>query len=144
MRHFGERYSLVAQLMANCPLRGAEEIVAVLDAFAARRLDFLISAFRFGWMNPWWSATLDAEGHPQPVLPVAEKTRSQDLPPLFCPSGAIWVARWPALEAAGSFYGPGHVYFPIDWEAAVDIDDRSDLNFAKALWHTYRADADRG
>ncbi|MCZ8312841.1 MAG: acylneuraminate cytidylyltransferase family protein [Magnetospirillum sp.] len=134
MLHYGERYEVVVQLMANCPLRGAESIKAGFARLARQDVQFLISAFRYGWMNPWWAATLGPDGRPTALFPQVGDTRSQDLPPLFCPSGAVWVATWEALEAAGTFFGPGHVYFDIGWHEAVDIDDTEDLAFAQAVW----------
>ncbi len=131
--HFGESYETVVQLMANCPLRDAADIRAALDRFAGNNAAFQVSAFRYSWMNPWWAATLDELGRPTPLFPDVETKRSQDLPPLYCPSGAIWIARWEALRASGTFYGPGHVYFVMGWESAVDIDDADDLAFAEAI-----------
>lgn len=136
--HFGERYDTVAQLMPNCPLRGAALTARAMDHFAAVDAAFLISAFRFGWMNPWWAATLDPDGRPTSLFGEARRRRSQDLPPLFCPSGAIWIADADALEAAGSFYGEGHIFWEIDWESAVDIDDEADLRFAETVARRHR------
>lgn len=131
--HFGETYGTVVQLMPNCPLRDAGAVGEMLDAFESAGHDFMISAFRFSWMNPWWAVTLDPGGHPTRLFPEVGDSRSQDLAPLYCPSGAVWIARWPALREAGTFYGPGHVFHDIGWERAVDIDDREDLVFAQAV-----------
>jgi N-acylneuraminate cytidylyltransferase len=59
--------------------------------------------------------------------------RSQDLDRVYCPTGAIWIAEVPALLGARSFYGSGHVLFPIPWQSAIDIDDWHDLRMAEAL-----------
>lgn len=133
MAHWGEDYDVVAQLMPNCPLRGARHIAQALDAFQSAQADFQISCFKYGWMNPWWAATLDAQGHPTPLFGEALKARSQDLGTLHCPTGAIWVAKAQSLRSAGSFYGPGHVFKPLHWSAAVDVDDDDDLQMARAV-----------
>lgn len=125
--HWGELYDLVAQLMANCPLRTAEDIRDAMLAFERSDAAAQISAFRFGWMNPWWAARLHADGRPDWLFPEARAARSQDLPPLYCPSGALWLARRDAFLAAGSFYLPGHTLHPMDWMSAMDIDDEADL-----------------
>ena len=137
--HDGTRPQTVVQLMPNCPARGAGDIRNALIKFCEQQLDFLISCFRYGWMNPWWAATLDVEGRPKPLFPDVLTARSQDLPELYCPTGAIWIAKAEALRRAGTFYGPGHAFFPISWQAAVDIDDRQDLEFAEALWSSRRS-----
>jgi len=131
--HWGERWDTVAQLFAVCPLRTAEHIRAAMDAFHASDAGFLISAYSYHWTNPWWACTLDEQGVPTRLFPDAY-VRSQDLPPLYGPSGAIWAADVAALREAGTFYGPGHVYWPMDWKAAVDIDGFEDLEIADTLF----------
>ncbi|MBY8965035.1 acylneuraminate cytidylyltransferase family protein [Algiphilus sp. NNCM1] len=132
--HWHTRFDTTVQLMANCPLRGSHEIAAAVSAFekCAPR-DFQISAFEFGWMKPWWAMRLQPDGQPDWLFPQALDARSQDLDPLYCPTGAIWIARTEALRSAGTFYGPGYVIEPINWEAAIDIDDSNDLRMAEAL-----------
>lgn len=136
--HWDERYDTVAQLMANCPLRNARDIRDAMTAFDSGAAPAQISAFRFGWMNPWWAARLQADGQPDWLFPEARSARSQDLPPLYCPSGALWLARRAALMAAGTFYAPGHVLFPMSWMSAMDIDDEDDLRMAEACFHLER------
>lgn len=130
--HWGERYDVVAQLMANCPLRTARDIRDAVAAFDAGAAPAQISAFRFGWMNPWWAARLQVDGQPDWLFPEARIARSQDLPPLYCPSGALWLARRDDFLAGGSFYLPGHTLHPMDWMSAMDIDDEADLTMAEA------------
>ncbi len=124
----------VVQLMANCPLRQEKHIIESVEHFMAHGLDFQLSACKFGWLNPWWAVELDASLAPKPLFDQALKQRSQDLKPLFCPSGAIWIAKVDALLRDQSFYGTNHKFFPIDWRAAVDIDDREDLDFAQGVY----------
>jgi CMP-N-acetylneuraminic acid synthetase len=131
----GEDYETVVQLMANCPLRDAADIRAASAAFEGSGAPFQISCARFGWLNPWWAFKCDAEGRGEWIHPDVTRSRSQDLPPLFGPTGAIWIARVTALESAGTFYGPGHRFEPLDWAHAIDIDDADDLRLARALLH---------
>jgi len=130
----GRAFDIVAQLLPNCPLRGVAEIDAALANFEKSGAPFQISCFPFGWMNPWWAAKVDTRGCPQPMFPEAMTRRSQDLETLYCPTGAIWLARMNAFRAEQTFYGKEHIYFPMDWKAAVDIDTRDDLDMAKALF----------
>jgi len=131
--HWGETWDTVAQLFAVCPLRRARHIREAMDAYAESPADFMLSAYRFHWTNPWWACTLDEAGVPTRLFPDAY-VRSQDLPPLYGPSGAIWIADAAALREAGTFYGPGHVYWPMEWQAAVDIDSLEDLEIADSLF----------
>lgn len=139
--HWGEHYDHVSQLMANCPLRSAVDIRDSVTNFLQRGNQFQISCFRFGWMNPWWAVRLDEGQRPDYIFPQARTARSQDLPHLYCPSGAIWIAGCEPLRKSGSFYGPDHIMHPISWMSAMDIDDAQDLMMAHACFLTQRESA---
>lgn len=132
--HWNTQYDVVCQLMANCPLRDAEDIVGSLERFDLTSAPAQVSCFRFGWMNPWWASTLDQEGRGTPLFPDALRQRSQDLPPLYCPTGAIWLAQANELKAHRTFYAPGHTFHAIDWISALDIDDAEDLEMASVCY----------
>lgn len=127
-------FDTIVQLMPNCPLRTAEDIKQAIEAFKSKQAVFQISCFKFGWMNPWWAVRLNEQGQSERLFPEAITTRSQDLPPLYCPTGAIWIAQSAAFKEAGSFYGKDHVFEPMHWISAVDIDDSEDMEMAKAAW----------
>ena len=131
--HWQTRFGLVVQLMPNCPLRDADHIRAAMDNFQTQNIDYQISCFRFGWMNPWWAVKLDGDSVPTRLFPEAMTKRSQDLEHLYCPTGAIWIAKRDALLEAGTFYGPDHRFQPMEWIGAVDIDDMDDYRMALAL-----------
>lgn len=131
---FGEEYDVVAQVMPNCPMRTAEDIRGAYRHFTEQNLDFQLSCFAYGWMNPWWAFKVGADGVPTPLNERGLKSRSQDLEKLYCPTGAIWLARASALRQSKNFYGPGFRLYPISWESAVDIDDQDDLSMARAVY----------
>jgi N-acylneuraminate cytidylyltransferase len=130
----GENYDTVVQLFAVCPLRNEFDIIDSIKFFNERNLKFLISCYKYTWMNPWWAVKLDEQGHPDWIFKDTQK-RSQDLPDLFSPTGAIWIADIPSLKKAGTFYGEGHVFWEMDWKRAIDIDNYEDIELAKAF-HT--------
>lgn len=130
---WGEEVDTVTQLMANCPLRTSEVIITFLERFYELGAPFLLSCFKFGWMNPWWSFRMSETGGHEPMFPEALRVRSQDLDDLYCPTGSIWVAKLSNLVNDGTFYGDGHRFSEIPWESAVDIDDWSDLEFAQKI-----------
>lgn len=133
IEHNNVKYDIVAQLMPNCPCRTAEDIKRAFLSFTSARTDFQISVFKYGWMNPWWAMKVDKESRTVPLFPEALKRRSQDLDPLYCPTGAIWIAKTEALRAAGTFYGPGYRVHELPWESAVDIDEEDDLRMAEVI-----------
>ena len=95
----GDKFDAVAQLMPNCPLRTATDITDSYQQFETTGADSQLSVVRYGWQNPWW-AMRQNEGHElEPVFKEQITKRSQDLPELFCPTGAIWWARTGSLTA---------------------------------------------
>lgn len=132
---YGEKYDLVVQLMANAPIRNSNDIINHYNNFIQNGLNFQLSCFPFGWMNPWWSFKFNDDNQHEWLHPDAMKKRSQDLDSLFCPSGAIWMAKRDALFQAKTFYGQNFRFYEIDWKSAVDIDDYEDLDFAKAVFY---------
>ena len=129
----GKSYSAVVQLMPNCPCRTAQDIRNAYKQFLSSGKNFQISVFPFGWMNPWWAMRLSGGRKPAPLFPAAYKKRSQDLERLYCPTGALWIAKAEALKKEKTFYGKGYAVFPMDWRHALDIDDEHDLDMAKAV-----------
>lgn len=129
--HWQTRFDIVAQLMANCPLRGSAEIRQGMDAFEKSGAPSQISCFRFGWMNPWWAVTLDQDGSPAPLFPQALEKRSQDQPPVYCPTGALWIANRNKFIASKNFYMRGHRFEEIPWMAGTDVDDQEDYKMAQ-------------
>ena len=81
-------------------------------------------------MNPWWAATLDDSNHPSWLFKEQISGRSQDLPDLFCPTGAIWISRTPDLRLA-RLYTSDVAFYELPWQSSMDIDDQSDLVMAR-------------
>lgn len=134
---FNQKYEVVVQLMANCPLRTSSTIQKCVDIFKEYKPHSLISCFKFGWMNPFWAYKIDNYNNPVPIFPNYVKSRSQDLPDLFCPTGAIWISDGERLKNAKNFYSTGWKLFEIPWIEAIDIDTYEDLEMALAFKQYY-------
>jgi N-acylneuraminate cytidylyltransferase len=131
--YWGVEFDTVTQLMANCPLRGADDILAFHNEFSVRKVDYLLSCFKFGWMNPWWAFRLNDQKSHSFLFKDLTHQRSQDLDDLFCPTGSIWMAKAHALKSSNSFHGENQQFCEIDWIPSVDIDDEKDLQIAKSI-----------
>ena len=133
--HSAKRYETVTQLMANCPMRSAESIKSQVLQFERMTEASLLSGFKYGMFNPWWAHYRDSESKARRLHHEGNnKTRSQDLPELICPSGATWITSANLLKKYRSFYTPNYDFFELTWIEAVDIDDHDDLNLAKAAF----------
>lgn len=128
-----KNFDITIQLMPNCPLRDSNDIIMAYNNFDLSVSKFQISVFKFGWMNPWWAMKVDNKSKPTPIFEKALTERSQDLPELFCPTGAIWIANSEELKKEKTFYGKGYSVFPLDWQHAIDIDNIEDLKMAELL-----------
>lgn len=129
----GRPAKTVTQLLPTCPLRTADHVRSSVRSFAASGSKFQLSCTDYGPTTPWWAIEIGPDGKPRALFPEAMTKRSQDLAPVFCPSGAIWIADVAALQAAQTFYGPGHIFWPMEWRAGIDIDTPDDLDLARAL-----------
>lgn len=128
----GEIYDEVIQLFAVCPLRDASDIKNSYQFFKDKDVPFVLSCYKYVWMNPWWAVTLNEKNEPNWILKDTQK-RSQDLPDLFSPTGAIWIANIENLKRDKTFYGKNHIFWEMDWKKAVDIDNYEDLELATIL-----------
>lgn len=129
----GEKYSSVCQLMANCPLRDAKDLSASYDQFTSTQSPAQISVVRYGWQNPWWAFKLESDQKLAPLFAKELKMRSQDLPELFCPTGAIWWARSEILRENATFHVADRTGCEIDWKHGLDIDTLDDWEMADIL-----------
>jgi CMP-N-acetylneuraminic acid synthetase len=132
-KYYCEHFEYIAMAMANCPIRNADVIKKAYSNFVEKNYDSQISCFKFGYMNPWWALKLSENGVGTRIMDIPVNARSQDLEPLYCPTGAIWIAKQEHLRKHKSFYGE-HRYFEIDWKSAIDIDNYEDLELAKAVF----------
>lgn len=131
----------VAQLMPNCPLRTADDVRASHAAFVASGSEAQLSVSRFGWQTPWWAMQRDERGVLSPLFPARATARSQDLPELFCPTGAIWWATAAVLRRERTFHVPGRTGWELAWDRAVDVDTESDWLMAEQFLRARRCTA---
>lgn len=125
-----EKPDIVVQLMACCPLRNSEDIKKSYFNFKRHDIDFQISSSKY-FLNPHW-AVQHIEGRYYGILNSnALAKRSQDLPEVQCPSGAVWIAKTDKLLEHKTFYGSGYVLYELNKINAFDIDTPEDLELAK-------------
>jgi CMP-N-acetylneuraminic acid synthetase len=127
-----KKYKYITQLMAVCPVRDDNDIINAHQHFELNKNKLQLSCFKFGFMNPWWAFELDSSGTPKKIF-TDNLIRSQDLPELFCPTGAIWIGEIEELIREGSFYGKNHKFWEINWKRAIDIDNYEDFELAEII-----------
>ena len=140
----GTRYQYAAQLMPNCPLRTASDVLDSFHQFEATHAESQISVTRFGWQNPWWAMLRDVDCRLKPLFGERSMARSQDLPELFCPTGAIWWATCECLRRNRTYHTPDKTGWTIPWPRGLDIDTAEDWAMAEALMASARQRPDSG
>jgi N-acylneuraminate cytidylyltransferase len=140
----GSEYQHVAQLMANCPLRTGEDIKGSYRQFVDSGADCQISVTRFGWQNPWWAVQRSQSFELKPLFEHQVTQRSQDLPELFCPTGAVWWGKAEVLRRERTYHVATRSGWEIPWQRAVDIDTEEDWLMAEALMQMTKREAAHG
>jgi CMP-N-acetylneuraminic acid synthetase len=130
----GDRFDAVAQLMPNCPLRTNGDVIDSYKQFETTGAESQISVVRYGWQNPWWAMRRNERQGLEPVFKEHMHARSQDLPELFCPTGAIWWARTGTLRRTGTFHLENRTGWEIPWWRGIDIDTFEDWEMAELLF----------
>lgn len=130
----GDKFDVVAQLMPNCPLRNACDVSDSLRQFEKAGAESQISVVRYGWQNPWWAMRRNERYELEPVFKEQMTARSQDLPELFCPTGAIWWARTGTLRQTKTFHLENRSGWEIPWQRGIDIDTFEDWAMAEVLF----------
>jgi N-acylneuraminate cytidylyltransferase len=129
----GRDFALVCQLMPNCPLRTAADIQASYRQYVETGAEAQVSVVRYGWQNPWWAMRRAQDLTLEPLFEERMAQRSQDLPELFCPTGAVWWAKADVVGRYGTFHVPGRKGWEISWEHGIDIDSEDDWILAETL-----------
>lgn len=129
----GKAYDLVVMLLPNCPLRTAADIDAAYRGFIESGADAQLSVTRFGWQNPWWAMRRDESNHLSMLFAEHVATRSQDLPELFYPCGAVWWITGDVLRRERTFHIEGRTGCEMPWQHGVDIDTEDDWRLAELL-----------
>jgi N-acylneuraminate cytidylyltransferase len=129
----GKKYETIVQLMPNCPLRKSTSITKqIYDFEKNKKKHSLISSMKYGMFNPWWAHEVQQNGSFSRLFSDSiYNNRSQDLPKLLCPTGAIWVSTRKKLIEYKTFYSPKYKLFELNNIEGIDIDDYDDLEFAK-------------
>jgi CMP-N,N'-diacetyllegionaminic acid synthase len=127
----------VVMLYGNVPLRRHHMLDRCIQLLLDTGCDSVQTIAPVGKMHPYWMFDLDPAGRIQKHIP-NDIFRRQDLPPLYCPTGAVYVMRTKVLMAAEGSPDP-HAFLGTDRrglvvapEDSVDIDTERDLWLAEA------------
>lgn len=130
---------LTVMLYGNIPLRAHHMIDRAIQLLLDTNADSVQTIAPVGKFHPYWMFDQAPDGKIRKHIP-NNIFRRQDLPPLFAPTGAVYVMKTAILMAAENNPADPHAFLGIDRrglltapEDSVDIDTEKDLYLAEAL-----------
>jgi len=128
-----ETYDYLVLLQPTSPLRVTEDIDGAIEKCHTSGAPACVSGCEPA-KSPYWMFHVGDDGTLSPVIDSEDlKTRRQDLPAVFAPNGAVFVAHVPWYREHLTFYGPGTVAYVMPPERSVDVDTALDLNMVREL-----------
>lgn len=128
----------VVMLYGNVPVRRRRMIDRCIEMLFATACDSVQTIAPVGKMHPYWMFDRGPGGEIKKHVP-NDIYRRQDLPPMYAPTGAVYVMRTAVLMAAADAVDP-HAFLGADRrglvtepEESVDIDTEKDLWIAEAM-----------
>lgn len=131
----GEDFDILVFLQPTSPLRSTEDIDACIEHCRPGGAPACIAVTEPA-KSPFWAYTMDGEGRLAPLIPRPPSggpTRRQELPTVFAPNGAVYVAHVPWFRQHRAFLSTGTVGHVMPAERSVDIDGPIDLKLAALL-----------
>ena len=134
----GVKPDVIVTLQPTSPFRRGAEIDATIRKVAETGADSAQTLSEASY-HPYFMKTLDGdrtvalfpEGHTY--------VRRQDAPPVYQPSGAVYVTRYETLMRHGHILGEDNRGIVMDFEASVNIDTEWDFLLAEVLLREGRA-----
>jgi CMP-N-acetylneuraminic acid synthetase len=138
--HEGARYDAVVTLQPTTPTRTPTQVDEAIALFFEEDADVVLGVVPVEH-SPYWMFTI-AEGHLQPLLePDGDITTRQSLPPVYRPTGSIYVNRFEHFASSDTpdsvpLWELGERVLPLvldDPLAGIDIDTEADFVTLESL-----------
>lgn len=135
----GVRPDLVVTLQPTSPFRTGEEIDRTVEKVIETGADSAQTLSEASY-HPFFMKTLDRVDRTVALFPDGHKfVRRQDAPPVYQPSGAVYVTRYAVLMEQGRVLGADNRGIVMGFEASVNIDTEWDFLLAELILREGRA-----
>jgi len=139
----GVRPDLIVTLQPTSPFRSGAEIDATIRKVIDTGSDSAQTLSEASY-HPYFMKTLDGD-RTVALFPEGHKyVRRQDAPPVYQPSGAVYVTRYATLMEEGHILGEDNRGVIMAFEASVNIDTEWDFLLAELLLREGRVVLPRG
>ena len=133
LREISTPFDVVVQLQSVHPFRTAQDIDLSLEWFFGGDHKFQLTAEEISRPPGWWACELNDDGRPSFFFPETLDKRTQDLPKLYAPNGAVMIADYQPLMESETFFGNNFLMYPLGRESCFDIDVEEDFKTAEKM-----------
>jgi len=134
----GVRPDLVVTLQPTSPFRTGEAIDLTIERVFTTGADSAQTLVEASY-HPFFMKTLEGDRTVALFADGKKYVRRQDAPPVYQPSGAVYVTRYPVLMDEGQVLGHDNRGIVMPFEASVNIDTEWDFLLAELLLRQGRA-----
>lgn len=128
-----EAYDYVVLLQPTSPLRSVADIDGCIAACLDQAWPCLISVTE-AEKSPYYMFQMDEGGRMSPVIAQERfHTRRQDLPKIYAPNGAVYVARCDWLAQTRSYLTPATRGYAMPRERSWDVDELLDFEICELI-----------
>ena len=135
----GPRPDVVVTLQPTSPFRAGREIDQTIEKVSETGADSAQTLSEASY-HPFFMKTLERDDRTVALFPDGHKfVRRQDAPPVYQPSGAVYVTRYPTLMEQGHILGEDNRGVVMGFEASVNVDTEWDFLLAELILREGRA-----
>jgi CMP-N-acetylneuraminic acid synthetase len=139
----GRRPDFILTIQPTSPFRTGADIDRTIDKVAETGADSAQTVTEASY-HPFFMKTLEGD-RTVPLFPEGHRyVRRQDAPPVYQPSGAVYVTRYETLMRDGHVLGKDNRAIVMGFEESVNIDTEWDFLMAELLLREGRAPAPVG
>jgi CMP-N,N'-diacetyllegionaminic acid synthase len=131
-------FEKVLLLQPTSPLRSSDDIDEIV-AFKEKQIAPSAVSISLVSQHPHWMFNLGLSGRLTPLIKQEGEvaTRRQDLPQIYMPNGALYLADSDWIQKKLTFVTEETLGFVMPQERSIDIDTVDDLRLAELLMHRY-------
>ena len=128
-----KKYDYLVLLQPTSPLRITEDIDGAIKKCHDKGAPACVSGCE-PTKSPYWMYYLDKGQKMKAVIDSEYITKQrQELPKVFAPNGAVFVAQVSWFRDNLTFYGPDTIAYIMPAERSIDVDTALDLTLVQAL-----------
>lgn len=132
-----KKYDLFILLQPTSPLRTSQQLDESLENIAGNNKAYTLVSVTKVNQTPFWMKTINKQGFIEDFLEdkrSGASTRSQDLPTIYIPNGAIYIAKINIFLKSNQLYTKKTIPFIMDRIYSADIDEEADIEFTEAMF----------